>query len=171
MCAVCLHALSLSCSPAVCWSSGSRSNCRGSLLFFVWQRRRQFSLLCYDVIGCWLWNTSGNENLIEPESWELHIVTASPAGLVLSVYLMTDPWEIHFLSLILQCLNSPPVCCWARLCVLTLTDVIIALSVLTEDIVSESAPCWGPQRPPASSVEMLHVSTRPAILCQHHQQW
>lgn len=89
-----------------CADSGAQSlsDGRGSLLFFVWQQR-QLSPLCYDVIGCWLWNTWGNENLIEPERrapnfYCISCVAWSPVVFVLSSFIclspvilvVADPW-------------------------------------------------------------------------------
>lgn len=161
MCLVCL-----SCSSAACWSSGSGSNCRGTLLFFVSQQ--QPSLPCYDVIGCWLWNTWGNKNLIEPQLSAPHFsCILGFSGFIWSscfcsccsptvVSLLVDPGEIHLLLFKLLI--------WENYYWL----LLMFFSVLAENFITESTPCRGPQRPPASSVEVLHVSTRPAILRQHH---
>lgn len=119
-------------------------------------------------------------------SWVLHIfffiscVAWSSVVLfdhLLSVYLqqffkiMSDPWEINpcfgsnmVFQITSNVLMSPFV-------VIDIHWCSYSLSVFTEDSISESAPCWRPQRPPASSLEMLHVSTRAAILRQHHKQW
>lgn len=188
MCAVCLHALS--CSSAVCcvslhwlWSSGSQSNCRaeavccslcGSVaaqpapLWCHW-------LLVVKYLRKWEphWTRAECCTFLLHRScslifsgFDLSLTSLSPAVILV----MTDPWEIFILDLT-QCLNSPPLCWWACLWVLPLANAVVAFSVLTEDSITESAPCWGPQRPPASSLEMLHVSTRAAILRQHHKQW
>lgn len=157
MCLVCL-----SCSSAACWSSGSRSNSRGTLLFSVSQQQ-QPSLPCYDVIGCWLWNTWGNKNLIEPQlsntillnpGLQLFYLIFLVCCATTVVSLLVDPAEIHLCRL-----N-----CWQG----SYWLLLMFFSVLAEDFISESTPCWGPPRPPASSVEVLHVSTRAAVLRQHH---
>lgn len=172
MCAACLHALL--CSRAVCWSPGV-SVWLQSHSVVLCAAVAQLSLHCYDVIGCWLWNAWGNENLIELKLSAAHFycISCVVSSTVVQFFLVTaavlaDPWQINL------CLVSNDVFKFTSdvpMSSFVVANVFIAFSVLTEDSIPESASCWGPQGPPASSVEMLHVSTRAAILRQHHQQW
>lgn len=86
---LCAHTLTLKLSVQL-------QSC-ASLLFFVLQQQQL--RLCYDVIGCWLWNTWGNENLIELEESAAHICWISSVAWS-SVFFFK--WSFICLSLVIM---------------------------------------------------------------------
>ena len=93
---------------------------------------------------------------------------SGPVFFLVTAAALADPWQINLClvsNYVFKFTSNVPMSSFV------VANVFIAFSVLTEDSIPESASCWRPQGPPASSVEMLHVSTRAAILRQHHQQW
>ncbi len=155
MCAVCLH--TRLCSWVLRRRSGSQSDCRGSLLFFVWQWR-QLSLLCYDVIGCWLWNTWGNENLIAAELSAAHffcISSAARSSVVLSSFISSTydrpsrhkslSWIKHVVHNHPQCADEPVYVYWQLMFLLLFlfwqrTASLSQLAV--EDLKDPLPPQW-----------------------------
>lgn len=114
-------------------------------------------------------NTWENENLIEPQ-----LSTASvflQAGLQWFNFTLLHPHHTTLSGLMLIFIAAASR--WKEQSKTKLLSGVISALLFflsTEDLVFEPASCWGAQRPPASALEMLHVSPRAAILCQHHQQ-